>query len=252
MGLKPVYIRDMHRSINPLKDFSAYRQIRKIIEEFKPDIVHTHAAKSGTLGRLAAYLAGVPVILYTFHRRVFHSYFNPLKTKLFLSIERYLALKSSKIIAISNKQKEELCNEYEIAPSNKFAIVPLGFGLDRFFLNNEQKRRDFRQKYGLFDTDIAIGIIGRLVPVKNHSLFLTATTHVDGTARPQVVTAEANPSYHKIITEYFKLSGIPVIINTSFNMHEEPIVTTPNDAIRSFQQGCLDYLAIGNYLCEYR
>lgn len=79
-----------------------------------------------------------------------------------------------------------------------------------------------------------------------------ATTHVDGTARPQVVTAEANPSYHKIITEYYKLSGIPVIINTSFNMHEEPIVTTPNDAIRSFQQGCLDYLAIGNYLCEYK
>ena len=79
-----------------------------------------------------------------------------------------------------------------------------------------------------------------------------ATTHVDGTARPQVVTAEANPSYHKIITEYFKLSGIPVIINTSFNMHEEPIVTTPNDAIRSFEQGCLDYLAISNYLCEYK
>jgi carbamoyltransferase len=78
-----------------------------------------------------------------------------------------------------------------------------------------------------------------------------ATTHVDGTARPQVVTAEANPSYHKIITEYFKLSGIPVIINTSFNMHEEPIVTTPNDAIRSFQYGCLDYLAIGKYLCKY-
>lgn len=79
-----------------------------------------------------------------------------------------------------------------------------------------------------------------------------ATTHIDGTARPQVVTSEANPSYHKIISEYYKLSGIPVIINTSFNMHEEPIVTTPNDAIRSFQQGCLDYLAIGNYLCKFK
>lgn len=78
-----------------------------------------------------------------------------------------------------------------------------------------------------------------------------ATTHVDGTARPQVVTKEANPLYHKIISEYYKLSGIPVIINTSFNMHEEPIVTTPNDAIRSFQQGCLDYLAIGNFLCKF-
>lgn len=78
-----------------------------------------------------------------------------------------------------------------------------------------------------------------------------ATTHIDGTARPQVVTKEANPTYHKLIEEYYKLSGIPVVINTSFNMHEEPIVTTPNDAIRSFQQGCLDYLAIGNFLCKY-
>lgn len=78
-----------------------------------------------------------------------------------------------------------------------------------------------------------------------------ATTHVDGTARPQVVTKEGNPAYHKLIEEYYKLSGIPVVINTSFNMHEEPIVTTPNDAIRSFQQGCLDYLAIGSFLCKY-
>jgi carbamoyltransferase len=79
-----------------------------------------------------------------------------------------------------------------------------------------------------------------------------ATTHIDGTARPQVVTKEANPTYHRLIEEYYKLSGIPVVINTSFNMHEEPIVTTPNDAIRSFQQGCLDYLAIGNLLCEFK
>ena len=78
-----------------------------------------------------------------------------------------------------------------------------------------------------------------------------ATTHIDGTARPQVVYQHANPSYHKIITEYYKISGIPVVINTSFNMHEEPIVATPNDAIRSFQQGCLDYLAIGNFLCKF-
>lgn len=78
-----------------------------------------------------------------------------------------------------------------------------------------------------------------------------AATHVDGTARPQVVFASANPSYHRIISEYYKLSGIPAIINTSFNMHEEPIVRTPDDAIRSFQQGCMDYLAIGQYLVRY-
>lgn len=79
-----------------------------------------------------------------------------------------------------------------------------------------------------------------------------ATTHVDGTARPQVVHEEGNPSYHKLISEYEKISGIPLVINTSFNMHEEPIVTSPEDAIRAFRFGCLDYLAIGDYLCDYK
>jgi len=77
-----------------------------------------------------------------------------------------------------------------------------------------------------------------------------AVVHIDGTARPQLVRKEVNPSYHKIISEYKKLTGIATIINTSFNMHEEPIVCTPQDAIRSFQAGHLDYLAIGNFLVK--
>jgi carbamoyltransferase len=81
---------------------------------------------------------------------------------------------------------------------------------------------------------------------------MQAATHVDGTARPQVVWEKNNSSYFKILEEYFKLSGIPAIINTSFNMHEEPIVRTPQDAIRSFDQGCLDYLAIGSFLVKFK
>jgi carbamoyltransferase len=78
-----------------------------------------------------------------------------------------------------------------------------------------------------------------------------AAVHVDGTARPQLVTAEGSPGFHRILTEYHKLSGIPSLINTSFNMHEEPIVCTPDDAIRAFLQGNLDYLAIGDFLVEH-
>lgn len=77
-----------------------------------------------------------------------------------------------------------------------------------------------------------------------------AASHVDGTARPQLVRAEKNPSFYKVIKEYQKLTGLPSIINTSFNMHEEPIVCTPEDAIRAYQQGHLDYLAIGGYLAS--
>jgi len=77
-----------------------------------------------------------------------------------------------------------------------------------------------------------------------------ATVHVDGTARPQLISKNQNPSYYKILNEYYKITGIPSIVNTSFNMHEEPIVCTPNDAIRSFKQGNLGYLAIGNFLVK--
>ncbi len=72
--------------------------------------------------------------------------------------------------------------------------------------------------------------------------------HIDGTARPQLVVREDNPSYYRVIEEFGKLTGIPTVINTSFNMHEEPIVCTPHDAIRAFVRGHLDYLAIGGCL----
>jgi carbamoyltransferase len=78
-----------------------------------------------------------------------------------------------------------------------------------------------------------------------------AAVHIDGTARPQLVSAESSPGFHRILTEYYKISGIPSVINTSFNMHEEPIVCTPDDAIRAFLQGNLDYLAIGDFLVEH-
>lgn len=78
-----------------------------------------------------------------------------------------------------------------------------------------------------------------------------AAVHVDGTARPQLVREEVNPSLYQVLREYYQLSGIPSIINTSFNMHEEPIVNSPKDAVRAFLQGNLDYLAISNFLVEH-
>ena len=74
--------------------------------------------------------------------------------------------------------------------------------------------------------------------------------HIDGTARPQLVDREDAPGFHKIIQEFGRLTGVPTVINTSFNMHEEPIVCTPQDAIRAFQRGHLDYLAMGSFLAE--
>src|SRR6478672_9784580 len=102
LSIPYVNIAGMGRSVNPLSDYKAYGELKKLIRDFKPDIVHTHAAKPGAIGRLAASAMNVPVIVHTFHGHVFHSYFNSLKTKFFINTERYLANKSSAIVAISN------------------------------------------------------------------------------------------------------------------------------------------------------
>jgi len=172
LGIQPIYIPEMQRPIRPWKDRKAYLKIQQIIKDFQPDIVHTHAAKAGALGRLAAHAAKVPVILHTFHGHVFHSYFNPLVTHAFIHIERFLAQKSTKIVAISNLQKKELAHDFKICPETQIAVVPNGFDLDRFQQNYEQKRKFFREKYQIPEHTVAIGIIGRLAPIKNHELFL--------------------------------------------------------------------------------
>jgi glycosyltransferase involved in cell wall biosynthesis len=172
LGLEPIYIPSMYRSLHPVRDTQTFRELRKIIKDFKPDIVHTHAAKAGAVGRMAAYVAKVPVIIHTFHGHVFHSYFHPVKARVFLEIERYLARQSTRIIAISNIQKQELCEQFKIAEAEKFEVIPLGFDLSRFQDNTDSKRREFRQKYEVGDHQVAIGIIGRLVPIKNHRFFL--------------------------------------------------------------------------------
>jgi len=165
-------IENMSRSLNPIKDLKAFFEIRKIIKDYKPDIVHTHASKSGALGRLAAISLKVPVILHTFHGHVFHSYFGRLKTYFYIIIERYLASKSSAIIAISNLQKNELSRDFNICPIEKISVIPLGFDLEKFQTNIIEERQLFRNEFSLSENDVAIGIIGRLTSIKNHDLFI--------------------------------------------------------------------------------
>lgn len=178
LGINYTVVPGMGRSINPASDYFAYRKLKSLIRSFRPDVVHTHAAKPGALGRLAASSARVPAIVHTFPGHVFHSYFNSARTGMFIRAERFLGQKSDAIIAISEQQKKELVHDFRIAPEKKFHVVPLGFDLDRFHQGQEEKRRKFREEFSLQRDEIAIGIIGRLVPVKNHYLFLKAIRHV--------------------------------------------------------------------------
>ncbi|HVG16464.1 MAG TPA: glycosyltransferase, partial [Chitinophagaceae bacterium] len=178
LGIGYTTVKGMGRSLNPASDYFAYRKLRNIIKEFKPDVVHTHAAKPGALGRLAAASLKVPAIVHTFHGHVFHSYFNNAKTNFFIKTERYLAKKSSAIIAISDQQKKELVNDFKIGPADKFHLIRLGLDLNKFGEGQGEKRGKFRHEFGLSEDEVAIGIIGRLVPVKNHYLFIKAIAHV--------------------------------------------------------------------------
>jgi glycosyltransferase involved in cell wall biosynthesis len=170
-GVEPVIIEEMKRIPNFKSDREAYRKIKQIIEEYKPDIVHTHAAKAGALGRKAAFACNVPVVVHTFHGHVFHSYFGKLKTHLYKLIERRLAKKSSGIVAISDLQKKELVEIHKICPSEKINVIPLGFDLGKFRVNIVENRIQTRLNFGIGEDQIAVAIIGRLAPIKNHRFF---------------------------------------------------------------------------------
>lgn len=186
LGLEPVIIGDMKREIGLRDDYAAYRKLRYIIHKFKPDIVHTHASKAGALGRLAARNEGVPLVVHTFHGHVFHSYFGKAKTYFFKAVERNLARGTDRIVAISDRQKDELAVDHKICSPDKISVVPLGFDLQRFWTGQERKRAEFRARYFLAEDDIAVGIIGRLVPVKNHPLFLEAAKRILAQTRKNV------------------------------------------------------------------
>lgn len=170
--VEPIYIKELCREISLKKDLIAFWKLYQLIRKEKSDIVHTHTAKAGTLGRLAAKLAGVPVIIHTFHGNIFEGYFNSFKSRLFLIIERVLSRVSTKIIAISESQNKELL-KYRIGKPHKIARIPLGLELEPF-LKVEQKRGAFRKEVSLEDDIPLIGIVARLVPIKGHSYFFEA------------------------------------------------------------------------------
>jgi glycosyltransferase involved in cell wall biosynthesis len=227
LGIDVQTVAGMERSIHPLRDYIAYNRLIRLIRDFKPDIIHTHAAKPGALGRLAGYLEKVPVVVHTYHGHVFHSYFNPVKTRFFLEIERRLGRVSDALIAISPEQKDELANTYRIAPEEKFRIVPLGLDLDRFQFDRASKRKAFRSAYGLQENDIAVVITGRLVPIKNHSLFLQAlATAKKQTAKRLIGFIVGDGEMREVIEQEARELGLQFSGSDARKPHEDLVFTS--------------------------
>ncbi len=167
-----VHIPELGREISLFSDLRTLFQVVRLVHRARPTIVHTHTAKAGFIGRLAARLAGAPVVVHTFHGHVFHGYFNPLVSNVFVALEQAAAALSDRVITISPALKVDLLR-YRIAPAKKIEVVPLGFDLQPF-LESKEHRGEFRNRLNLPRDVALVGIVGRLVPVKNHRLFLAA------------------------------------------------------------------------------
>lgn len=189
----PVIFPELGREISSMNDVVAFVKLVQFLRKVQPHIVHTHTAKAGTLGRLAAWVARVPIKVHTFHGHVFLGYFGWAKTKVYILIERVLAFLSDRILVLSEHQRQELVDVYRIAPSHKFQIVPLGFDLEPFFSLSEATDRTPNAEKER--SPLIIGHIGRLVEIKNPFLALDSLRLLDSqsTAPVQLWIAGGGP-----------------------------------------------------------
>ncbi|HXV78449.1 MAG TPA: glycosyltransferase [Candidatus Binatia bacterium] len=176
-GVRPTVIPEIVTafSLAP-RDAKALIKLYVLICRERPHIVHTHTAKAGFLGRLAARLAGVPIIVHTFHGHVLRGYYGPVKNELLRRVEQSLAWVTDRLVTVSEQVKNELVG-FGIAEAEKISVIPLGFELDPF-LNSQTHHGEFRREIGLIDDHKLIGIVGRIFPIKNHSLFLESATRI--------------------------------------------------------------------------
>lgn len=184
-GLNPLTIPEMSREISPKDALTVWKLYRLMLRE-RPDIVHTHTAKAGTVGRVAglmyrwltpAVLAGKPRscrFVHTYHGHVFHSYYGQAKTRLFLTIERLLArLGTDRIVVISEQQRAEINDKFGVGRRAQFSVIPLGIDLS-IYRDWQARRAQARAELKAGADELLIGIVGRLTEIKNHSLFLEA------------------------------------------------------------------------------
>jgi glycosyltransferase involved in cell wall biosynthesis len=181
-GVEVTEVPDLSREVRPLRDWGSVQYLEAAIEDFDPDVVHTHTAKAGFVGRWAALRAnrrrlraGRPPIrvVHTFHGNVLSGYFSPAKSLLFRGIERQLARRASDaIVVLSPQQREDIVTRFRVAPPERTFLVPLAIDLSEYEPLPEAGA--FRSELGFGANEFVVGIVGRVAPVKNHELFLRA------------------------------------------------------------------------------
>ncbi len=167
---------DLHREISPIRDLRAIVQLAQLIRRERPTILHTHTAKAGAVGRIAALLARgarPPIVIHTFHGHVLRGYFGRVKTFGFRTLERWLARTSTALVAVSPEVRDDLV-ALGVAPASKFTVVRLGIDLPRRVDNDAAQRREARRQMGLRDEAFVVGWVGRMTAVKRTELVVRA------------------------------------------------------------------------------
>jgi glycosyltransferase involved in cell wall biosynthesis len=188
-GVTPLYIPEMSREISLNDAVTVWKLFRVFLRE-RPDLVHTHTAKAGTVGRLAGFLyrwltfgtlIGKPrqcKFVHTYHGHVFHSYYGRNRTRVFLAIERLLAkLATDRLIVISRQQSMEIGETFRVGRRGQINVIPLGLDLN-IFGDHAWRRAKFRQEFCIHDDAILVGIVGRLTEIKNHEMFLNVVARL--------------------------------------------------------------------------
>jgi glycosyltransferase involved in cell wall biosynthesis len=171
-----VRIDELGREISPLRDLVATLRLARLIRRERPDILHTHTAKAGTVGRVAALLAGrraPPIVVHTFHGHVLRGYFGPLRSRLFRLLERWLAARTTALIAVSPQVRDDLV-ALGVAPPERFVVIRLGIELDERVAAERDGRAESRRYLGIASDRFAVGWIGRMTAVKRTDDVLVA------------------------------------------------------------------------------
>jgi glycosyltransferase involved in cell wall biosynthesis len=171
--------------LRPHQDLRALVSLARVVRRLRPDIVHTHTAKAGMLGRLAAVLAegARPVIVHTYHGHVLEGYFDPLRTRAYRSMERRLAGVSDALVGVSRATVDDLVR-LGIAPSAKFRVIPVGLDLEPFLRLRERDGALFRREAGVFNGEVLVTFVGRLVQIKRVEVLLLALARARSSGAP--------------------------------------------------------------------
>jgi glycosyltransferase involved in cell wall biosynthesis len=169
LGVEVRPVPQLHREVSPIGDPSSVATIARLIKEIRPEILHTHTAKAGAVGRAAALMAGdsrPPIIVHTFHGHVLRGYFDPVRTAAYREVERSLARVTTRLVAVSPEVRDELV-ELGVAPEEKFSVIRLGIDLDQRIVEGTGDGAELRRAFGIPADAFVVGWIGRMTAIKH-------------------------------------------------------------------------------------